>query len=91
MTAILWSRTSDSCTQCQTLEANSILKFTHESSNSGRIPLLDVYVDGNGEDYVTSVYKKPTHSGKYLNAHSECPERYKTATVRALVRRIFKI
>ena len=67
-----------------------MLKFTHEIGGN-KINFLDVNVAANGNDYTTAVYKKPTNTGIYLNANSECPERYKISTIRALIHRTYKI
>ena len=39
---------------------------------------------------VTKVYRKRTDVGRVLNAASECPERYKRSTIRALIQRALK-
>ena len=41
--------------------------------------------------FQTEVYTKPTDTGVYLNAKSECPQRYKTGTIKALIIRTYKI
>ena len=40
---------------------------------------------------ITSVYQKPTNNGIYLHARSECPQRYKDSTIKALIHRTYKI
>ena len=40
--------------------------------------------------YSTTVYRKPTDTGRCLNAKSECPDMYKTSVVRAYIRRTYK-
>jgi len=62
-------------------EEASVLKFTYETAVRKKIHFLDVEVDGNGNSYVTSTYRKPTSTGTYLNPDSECPDRYVTGTV----------
>ena len=42
-------------------------------------------IDGKGEMYVTSVYRKETNKGHFMNAHGECPERYKVGMIRGLI------
>ena len=46
------------------------LKFTVEHESNNKLPFLDVLVDNSGDSVVTSVYRKPTWSGLYLNFHS---------------------
>lgn len=72
-------------------EAVTVLKFTFEESDNHRINFLDVKINAMNDSYQTSVYHKPTHQGIYLNAMSECPDRYKTGTIKALIHRIYKI
>ena len=73
------------------MEKNSVLKFTFEKSVNQELNFLDVHVNGSSGTYVTSVFTKPTNIGAYLNAKSECPQKYKTATIRALIHRAYKI
>ena len=42
------------------------------------------------EHVVTQPFVKPTNSGIYLNYNSECPLRYKDATIRSMIHRIYK-
>ena len=73
------------------LENHSVLKFTHEEATNNTLNFLDVHIDANSDTYTTSVYQKPTSQGIYLNARSECPERYKIGTIHALIHRTYKI
>ena len=72
------------------LKDNSVLDFTSELSVGNKIPFLDVNVDGSNGKYVTSVYRKPTDSGKCLNGNSECPETYKRSVIRAYIHRALR-
>ena len=69
----------------------SVLKFTKEISINNRLNFLDVAIDSNGETYVTSVYRKETNKGHFMNARGECPERYKVGMIRGLIDRTHKI
>ena len=69
----------------------SVLKFTKEVSVNNRLNFLDVAIDSNGETYVTSVYRKETNKGHFMNARGECPERYKVGMIRGLIDRTHKI
>ena len=69
---------------------NSSLNFTHELGGK-KLNFLDVSVEEKDGKYETSVYKKPTDPGVYLNFKSECPERYKEGTIRNLIHRTYKI
>ena len=72
------------------LERNSVLHFTYELSNDNTLPFLDVLVERGDRTFITSVYRKPTHTGQTLNPNSECPERYKTSVIRSFVRRAIR-
>ena len=72
-------------------QSHSVLKFTHEIGIGNKLNFLDVSVDTSGPELATSVYQKPTHAGIYLNYNSECPQRYKDGTIKALIHRTYKI
>jgi uncharacterized protein (DUF1778 family) len=72
------------------LELNSVLTFTCEFGLNQSLPFLDILVQAEDTMFVTKVYRKPTDVGRVLNEASECPQRYKTSTVRALIHRAFK-
>ena len=73
-----------------TFKENSVLNFTHEIGGQ-RLNFLDVSIENNDGTYKTKVYRKPTDPGIYLNSRSECPESYKTGTIKNLIHRTFKI
>ena len=61
------------------------IKFTIEQPNEeGGIPFLDTFPKPQGEDIVVAVYRKPTHTDRYLDFHSSHPVSAKRAVVRAL-------
>ena len=64
------------------------IKFTIEQPNAeGGIPFLDTFPKPQGEDMVVAVYRKPTHTDRYLDFHSTHPVSAKRAVVRALMDR----
>ena len=71
-------------------ELNSVLTFTCEFGLNQSLPFLDILVQVEDTMFVTKVYRKPTDVGRVLNEVSECPQRYKTSTIRALIHRAFK-
>ena len=66
----------------QEFKNKSVWNFTKETAVNNKLNFLDVAIDGNGEMYVTSVYRKKTNRGYFMNAHDECPERYKVGMIR---------
>ena len=75
----------------QAFERKSVLRFTSELGVNSKINFLDVSVDGQGESYITTVYRKPTSCGAYMNAVGDCPERYKRSMMSGLIHRTYKI
>ena len=64
------------------------IKFTIEQPNAeGGIPFLDTFPKPQGEDIAVAVYRKPTHTDRYLDFHSSHPVLAKRAVVRALMDR----
>ena len=72
----------------QKFEECSSLRFTCERSDNGNLPFLDIQISqGDGDRFVTKVYKKPTNMGLCLNGSSECPDRYRRSVINAYIRR----
>ena len=64
------------------------IKFTVEQPNAeGAIPFLDTFPQPKGENISVSVYRKPTHTDRYLDFNSSHPISAKKAVVRALMDR----
>ena len=63
------------------------LNFTVERSDEGSLPFLDVLLKQNNSSFSSSVYVKATNPGLCMNGESECPQRYKDATIGAFFRR----
>jgi len=66
------------------------IKFTIEHEKSGRLNFLDTYVNRGVGKYTTSVYRKPTFTGVYLNWTSLTAIRYKLGLIRCLAERTWK-
>ena len=73
-----------------TFEQNSLLKFITEIGFNNKINFLDVNINNSHEHVVTQPFVKPTNSGIYHNYNSECPLRYKDATIRSMIHRTYK-
>ena len=64
------------------------IKFTIEPPNEqGAIPFLDTFPRPSGNKIITSVYRKPIHTDRYLDFNSNHPKSAKCAVVRALTDR----
>ena len=54
------------------------LRFTFEKECNRTLPFLDVLVEKNDDEFVTSIYRKPTFTGQYIRWNSFCPMKRKT-------------
>ena len=67
---------------------NGKIKFTAEEETDRKIPFLDCLIERTNEMSLKSkVYKKPTHTGQYINYDSNQPLHVKLSTIKTLVRR----
>ena len=64
------------------------IKFTAEEECDGTLPFLDCLIFRNDENRLgTKVYRKPTHTGQYINFQSNQPFHVKLSTIKTLTRR----
>ena len=64
------------------------IKFTMETETSNYLPFLDVLISKNADGSLSlSMYRKPTHTDRYLNARSFHPPSVKASVNRTLLRR----
>ena len=87
-TFILWPHQED--VQILLDHANSIwpsIQFTMEKEQDNKLPFLDVLVTSTEQGFRSSVYRKPTFTGKYLDFNSHHTYTVKKGTVRCLQHR----
>ena len=54
------------------------INFTTEMEKNSQIPFLDVLLYRQDDGSIqTSVYQKPTHTGRYLHYHSDHPREHR--------------
>ena len=66
-------------------------KFTFEKEHDGKLPCLDIKVQITEYGFETSVFRKPTFSGKYICWESFSPQKRKTNLIATLVHRALMI
>ena len=67
------------------------MRFTKEIENENCLAFLDIRIERKAGNFETSIYRKPTFSGVYLNFKSYVPEVYKKGLVNCLLYRIHKL
>ena len=63
------------------------IEFTYKTKINSKIAFLDVLLLREGQNIITTVYRKVTNSDIYLNWDSFCPHRWKRGTLKSLVQR----
>ncbi|XP_077492181.1 uncharacterized protein LOC144103295 [Amblyomma americanum] len=67
------------------------ITFTVEEEVANRLPFLDVSVERNGRRLLFQVFRKPTHTGRYLHFSCVNPPCHKRAVAASLIERSRKI
>ena len=62
-----------------------LLRFAFEKGCNRTLSFLDVLVEKNDHELVTSIYRKPTFTGYYIRWNSFCPMKRKTNLISSLV------
>ena len=64
------------------------IQFTFETENNRTIPFLDVLIRRTRDNQLeTTVYRKKTNNGIYMNWNSHSPQSWKIGTLKNLIRR----
>ena len=67
------------------------IKFTLEWEKDESLSFLDCAVSRDGDEFVTSVFRKSTFSGVYIHFNSFLPSTYKYNIILALIHRCFEL
>ena len=67
------------------------LKFTIEKEQNNPLRFLDVLVEKEGSEFLTSVYRKPSIPGLYIRWDSVSPKDRKIGLIKTLVHRVLRI
>ena len=63
---------------------HSSIQFTHELGKNGSLPFLDLALHRSGQDLMTNVFRKPTHTDRYLCFTSNHPRSATRSVVNSL-------
>jgi hypothetical protein len=72
-------------------EQHPNIRFTIEHEDKGKLPFLDTCVKRDVNKYNTTIYRKKTFTGVYLNWTSLTARKYKIGLIRCLAERIWHI
>ena len=72
------------------LQNNSVLKFTTDFMINNSFHFLDIKIVIENNNFLTSVYTKPTDKGSYSKYSSHTLDSYKKSTVKTLINRAVK-
>ena len=67
------------------------IQFTHEEESNNKISFLDVYATRMNNKLVTSLNRKKTFTGAYMNYNSFLPLKYKKGLIHTLLFQAFSI
>ena len=67
------------------------INFTMETECNNSLSFLDVFIKKQGNDFLTSVHRKPTFSGLGLSYFSFCTKKFKSNSILTLLNRAFNI
>ena len=62
-----------------------------EKESDRCLPFLDVYIDNNSQEVITSIYRKRTFTGLLTNFFSFTSFSYKLGLIKTLIDRIYKV
>ena len=70
---------------------HSAIKFTKEIEVNNQISFLDVLIKRKDDKFITSIFRKPSFTGQYLNFQSYCSRRRKVGLIKTLFHRAHKL
>ncbi len=88
-----WTASEDDLSRFTSFLNNirSTIKFSSEREEGRSIPFLDILIERAQDGLVFSVYRKPTHTGRYLHRDSSHPRSVFKGVVRSLACRASSI
>ncbi|KFD67427.1 hypothetical protein M514_11958 [Trichuris suis] len=89
--AILKRGTENNFLDILNRECPNVIAFTIEKELDGKLPFLDILIIRSEEGIKTTVYRKPTHSDKYIEFTSHHPRHVMIGILHGMVNRALPI
>ena len=70
---------------------HKIIRFTQEHEKDGKLTFLDVEIIKQGTEILTKWHLKATNTGTYVPKQSYSPKSHKTAAIKSLIYRAYRI
>ena len=67
------------------------ISFTIEHESNGKLPFLDTLITRDNGKLVVDIYRKPTHTDRYLDFNSHHDKKHKTSTAETLLHRALNL
>ena len=67
------------------------ISFTIEHESNGQLPFLDTLISRDKGNLLADIYRKPTHTDRYLDFHSHHDRKHKISTAEALLHRALNL
>ena len=93
ISSIINSSSNDSyCSISEEISSlHSNLSFTAEKEENGTLAFLDIKISRENDCFVTSIFRKTTFIGVYMDFRSFLPYQFKTNLILTLLHRVFSI
>jgi hypothetical protein len=93
---IIWDQSDREfdCFFCYLNGINPQIQFTIEKENDGNLSFLDIDIWRKKDNLITKVYRKPTHTQKYIHWRSNHPKTYfweflRVSSIESIVLKIY--
>ncbi|XP_068701292.1 uncharacterized protein [Montipora foliosa] len=67
------------------------ISFTIEHESNGQLPFLDTLISRDNGKLLVDIYRKPTHTDRYLDFHSHHDRKHKISTAETLLHRALNL
>ena len=67
------------------------ISFTIEQESNSQLPFLDTLISRDNRKLLVDIYRKPTHTDRYLDFHSHHDRKHKISTAKTLLHRALNL